>query len=483
MALKIFDASGGTFMGCRNDHADIMAMHPEVTGSCNLVIAKLPDGRTTKFGVDCGMFQEREHEELNDKLPFDPEEIEFCLVTHNHVDHIGRLPFMIKNGFRGKIYTTETTSKLLPLALRDSYKVLRDTSKRRNKKLLYNEEHVAQTEKLIVPCKYDETIFPAPNIKVKFLSNGHLVGAAMILVQISYPDYDDINILFTGDYNNKNIFFDVKKVPEYIREMPITIVQESTYGYMDSSEMEKTFEKNVLHCLDNDGTVVVPVFSLGRAQEILYEVKCMQDSGSLATDIPVYFDGKLAMKYTELYIKDGLDNKPEMRDFLPKNLRYVDKMLRPSVLRSTNKKIIITTSGMGSYGPAQVYIPEYITRKNCLIQFTGYCAEGTLGYRLKTAKQGESVEVGGLVVKKYAQVEYTTEYSAHAKADEMIDFLKQFRNLKLVLVNHGQSEVKKKFAERIYDEVQPKRVGILGEDYFFRVNPYGLQKTLSINFE
>lgn len=470
-------------MGCCKFYADIMAMHPEVTGSCNLVIVKLPDGRTIKFVVDCGMFQEREHEELNDKFPFDPEEIEFCLVTHNHVDHIGRLPYMVKNGFRGKIYTTTTTSKLLPLALRDSYKVLRDTSKRRNKKLLYNEEHVTQTEKRVVPCDFYESIYPHPNIKVTFLINGHLVGAAMILVNICYPDYEDINILFTGDYNNKNIFFDVKKVPEYILDIPLAIVQESTYGYMDSCEMEKTFRKNVLQCLNNYGIVVVPVFSLGRAQEILYEVKCMQDSGRLATDIPVYFDGNLAMKYTDLYLKDGLDNKPEMRSFLPKNLRYVDKILRPSVLRSTSKKIIITTSGMGSYGPAQVYIPEYITRKNCLIQFTGYCAEGTLGHRLKTAKQGDCVEIGGIVAKKYAQVEYTTEYSAHAKADEMIDFLKQFRNLKLVLVNHGQREVKKKFAERIFDEVQPKRVGILGEDYFFRVNPYGLQKTLSINFE
>ena len=105
----------------------------------------------------------------------------------------------------------------------------------------------------------------------------------------------------------------------------------------------------------------------------------MQKEGELNEDIPIYFDGKLAIGYTDLYINDGLDIKPNMRDFLPNNLIYVDKSSRMEVLEDTNKKIILTTSGMGSYGPAQVYIPEYITRSNALIQFTGYTAEGTMG--------------------------------------------------------------------------------------------------------
>ena len=120
-------------------------------------------------------------------------------------------------------------------------------------------------------------------------------------------------------------------------------------------------------------------------------------------------------------------------DFLPKNLTYVDKTNRCEVLASTEPKIILTTSGMGSYGPAQVYIPEYLTRKNSLIHFTGYTTEGTLGARLKEAEIGDTVQIGGMLVKKCAQVEYTTEYSAHGKADEMIAFLQQFHNLKMVL--------------------------------------------------
>lgn len=174
-------------------YADIMAMHPEVTGSCNLVIVKLPDGETIRFVVDCGLFQEKEYEELNETLPFNAESVEFCLVTHNHVDHTGRLPFMVKQGFNKKIYATETTCKLLPLALYDSHKVLNDVAKRKNCKCLYDEKDVCHTIQLLQPCKYNETIEISKNVKVTFLNNGHLIGAAVILVQISYPKYENIN--------------------------------------------------------------------------------------------------------------------------------------------------------------------------------------------------------------------------------------------------------------------------------------------------
>ncbi len=464
-------------------YVDIMAMHEEVTGSCNLVIVKKPDGETVRFVIDCGLFQEVEYDELNSVLPFNADNVDFCLVTHVHVDHIGRLPYMVKSGFYKPIYATETICKLLPLALNDSFKVLSSVSKRKNVKCLYSEEDVTRTLELLEPCKYDETIQVHENIKVTFLNNGHLIGASLILVQISYPGYEDINLLFTGDYNNKNIFFDVNPIPQWILDLPLTVIQESTYGDMNSNEITKCFQDNIKKCLNNGGTVVALVFSLGRAQEILYELRTMQKNGELDLQIPIYFDGKLAIRYTDLYIKDGLDVKDEMREFLPENLTFVDKLTRSAVLADTNKKVILTTSGMGTYGPAQTYIPEYIARKNALIQFTGYTAEGTLGSRLKGTEFGEVVEVGGLIAKKIANVEYTTEYSAHAKADEMIEFLKQFNNLKLVLVNHGKIKTKNIFAERILKEVDTKRVGLLGREYFFRVDPYGLVKTLSTKFE
>lgn len=464
-------------------YVDVMTLHPEVTGSCILCIVKFPNGDLVRFVVDCGLFQEREHEGLNYVLPFNTDNIDFVLVTHNHVDHTGRLPFLVKNGFRNKIFTTCSTKKLLPLALSDACKVLKDVSKRQNQVCLYNESDVDITLDLVEDCDYNITKQITDDIKVTFFNNGHLMGAAVILVQISYPGYDDINLLFTGDYNNKNIFFKVNQIPEWVLELPLTIVQESTYGDKESTEIQKCFRSNIIKCLNNEGTALVLVFSLGRAQECLYELKCMQESEDLDINIPIFLDGNLAIKYTNLYINDGLDIDDSMRDFLPSNLTFVNKENRDKLLSDTDKKIILTTSGMGSYGPAQVYIPEYIRRKKTLIQFTGYTAEGTLGNRLKIANVDDVVTVGGLLVKKQADVEYSTEFSAHAKADEMIEFLNQFKNLKLILVNHGETQTKETFAKRIVEQVKAKAVGILGREYFFRINPYGLVKTLSTKFK
>lgn len=469
-------------------YVDIMAMNQGVTGSCNLVIVRLPnrDYPRIRFTVDCGLFQERGEDNLNDEFPFNPEKLDFCLITHNHVDHVGRLPLLAKKGFRGTIYTTEDTKKLLPLSLWDCHKVLKDVAKRKHKKPTYRSEDVSEAINLVKGCKYGEEIQVHENVFVTFITNGHLIGAALIYVRIVYPGFDDINLLFTGDYKGDNVFLNVQPVPENILKLPITIIQESTYGDMDTSEIHPCFEDNILKCIEDGGTVVAPVFSLGRSQEILYELKCLQDEGKLSTDIPIYFDGKLAVRYTQLFIASGergLTIKEDMKDFFPKNLKFVDKVTRGDVLTSEKCKIILTTSGMGSYGPAQAYISNYIRRRDALIHFTGFTPEGTLGARLKEAQDGDSVEIAGIIAKKRARVEYTTEYSAHAKADEMIEFLQQFSNVKLILVNHGEPDVKELFANRIVQEVNAKDVGILGSRYFFRVNPYGLAKTLSTKFE
>ena len=262
-------------------YVDIMAWNDGVTGSCKLGVIKFPNGKTVRFVLDCGLFQEREFEELNHKLPFRPENIDFTLITHVHVDHIGRLPFMAKKGYFNSIYASEPTCKLLPVALGDSYKVLSSFAKRKNEKCLYTDDDVSIINSLLQPCKYGKTFSPIDNVKVTFLKNGHLIGAAVILVQICYPGCDNINLLFTGDYNNKNIFFNVPKIPKWVIELPITIVQESTYGYMDSTEVRKCFKKNIKKCMDDQGTALVLVFSLGRAQEILYTLRKMQEEGKL----------------------------------------------------------------------------------------------------------------------------------------------------------------------------------------------------------
>ncbi|MFR0823343.1 MAG: MBL fold metallo-hydrolase [Clostridia bacterium] len=464
-------------------YEDIMSIHDGVTGTCLLNSVSFPNGEKLLFAVDCGLFQEREYEYLNETLPFNGRNVDFCLVTHNHVDHTGRLPLMVKAGFSGGIYATETTCKLLPLALEDSFKVLREAAKKKKTRPLYNEMEVEKTLSQLKPCAYQETIKVHEHVKVTFFDNGHLIGAAVILVQISYPGYEDINLLFTGDYRSYNTFYDVRPLPDWVLKLPLTIIQESTYGDRDTDDMQPCFKENIQSCLKDGGTAVTMVFSLGRAQEILYELKTMQKNGTLDKEIPIYFDGKLGIRYTNLFLEDGLDIKPEMKDFLPENLTYVNKETRMSVLKDVNKKIILTTSGMGSDGPAQLYIPEYLKRENALLQFAGYTAEGTLGSRLKNAQMNEKVEIAGQMIVKRARIEYAKEYSGHAKANELIAFLKPIERPKLILINHGRTQVKQIYKQRVIKEVQPKQVEILGRDYFFRVNPYGLEKVLPTKFD
>lgn len=465
---------------------DIQTLNSGVTGSCHLCIVKYPNKETNRFIVDCGLFQgSDEAEDINCSFPFNEENIEFALITHNHIDHIGRLPLLVKNGFSGKIYTTPPTSILLEPALFDSYRVLKDTAKRRHRPNLYSDSDVNQTLKLVTAIPYCQTTNVDEHIKVTFFHNGHLLGAALILVQISYPGEEDINWLFTGDYNSKNMFFDVPSLPKEVQEMPLYIMQEATYGNMNSQEIVPCFEHNILRALAKapNTTVVIPVFSLGRSQEILYYLRKLQDARKLSTEIPIFFDGKLAHRYTSLYLKGNLGIKEEMLDFLPNNLQYVDSGNRASILADRNKKIILTTSGMGSYGPAPQYISTFIKQRNCLIHFTGYTAEGTLGRSLQTATVGDIVKIGGILAEKQAQVEYTSEFSAHTKADEMIAFLQQFKRINMILINHGDAPVKESFAKSVMKQVHSKEVGIANRELFFRVSPYHLIKTMTTKFQ
>lgn len=471
-------------MGCKSRfHVDIMDVHDKVTGSCHLCVVMFPDKTKMKFIVDCGLFQQEEGDGLNKKFPFKADEIEFCIVTHNHVDHTGRLPLLVKNGFRGKIYATETTCNLLPEALNDSLSVLKNRAKTLGNLPIYGEEHVAQAVNLCEPCEYFHTIEINKNIRINFIENAHLPGAAMIEVRIAYPGEENINLLFTGDYNNKSVFQNDVIFPNWILDLPLTVIQESTYGDTNSEDIEPCFDKNLLKAIEQGWTVLAPVFSLGRSQEILYRLKCLQVAGLLDVNIPIYLDGKLAIRYTNMYLKGLVGIREDMHDFLPENFQFVDKTLRNTLLNENNScKIILTSSGMGSYGPARTYIPAFLGRQKMLIHFTGYTAVGTMGRKIKDTPDGEVVSVGGLLVKKKAKVEYTSEFSAHAKADVMIDFLKQFSNLKLVLVNHGDPDVKETFAKRILNEVNAKTVGILNRENVFRIGPWGLEKTIPSKF-
>lgn len=483
--------------------ADIQTIHSKVTGSLHLCIAKFPDNQTVRFVVDCGLFQERvpknpesdspQMENINDILnkgfPFNGATLDFALVTHNHIDHVGRFPLLYKNGFGGKTYMSSPTRALIPHALNDSYKVLREASKRRHIAPLYTDKDVKIALSNMYGMPYLESFSPVPGkVKVTMFKNGHVVGASMILVQIySYECEEIINLLFTGDYNYRNMFFEVPPLPQWLFELPVTIIQESTYGDMNSTDIVECFEDNILRGISQNKSIVIPAFSFGRYQEVLYFLKMLQAKGVLDPNIPISADGKLAAIYTNMFLNDpALEINPDMIDFLPRNVSFISSSeQRHALISDKNSKIVVATSGMGSYGPSHEYICKFISNPNAMIHFAGYVAEGSLGRRLKDAKIGDNVEIGSVKKIKQAEVLYTSQFSAHAKADEIINlFLKKFHKINFLILNHGEPDIMDTFASRILREVDNvKEVGIASRDTFFRINPYRCEKTFRTHFQ
>ena len=456
-------------------YCHMTSLNPEVTGSLHPVTVTYPDGRQTNFIVDCGLYQEKAYNELNHKkFPFKEEKIDFVLVTHNHADHMGRLPYLVSGGFRGNIYATNNTVRLMNLALTDSFRIEKEDAKKQNRQPMYDENDFERTLSQIVPCKFNEVEYVDTNIKVTFFMNGHLLGAALILVQISYPGENDINLLFTGDYKPGNIFFEVEELPEWVRELPLTIVTEATYGYMDTTEVSYHMESDLEKALQEGKTVLITVFAQGRAQEILYMLKDLQRHEKISAEIPIRLDGNLAQEYTKVYKNCDLLTESGKDDFFPENFSFISKENRLGVMQDRRQQILLTTSGMADHGPAQLYLDAWVERRDVLIYIPGYTSPDTLGYKLQHPADGRVI-VNGKEHPMNAQVLTTSEWSSHAKADEIIEFLQQFKHLNLILINHGQTEVKQQFAERAGIAVNAKHVGILGA-HTFKISCYGYVK-------
>lgn len=479
------------------------SLNPEVTGSLHPVTVQYPDGRTTNFIVDSGLYQEKAYNALNHKkFPFKEENVDFALITHNHADHMGRLPYLVAGGFKGPIYASSETVRLMDISLTDSFRIEKEDSKNCNRAPMYDGNDFENTLAQRVSCEFEETVYVDRNIKVTFFMNGHLLGAAIILVQISYPGEKDINLLFTGDYKPQNVFFYVEELPEWVRELPLTIVTESTYGYMDTTDVSYHMEDDLEKAIQDGKTVMITVFAQERAQQIMDMLKKMQNLGKISTDIPIRLDGNLAQEYTRAYKKSKFLIESGKDDFFPENFVFISKENRLEVLENRRQQIVLTTSGMADHGPAKLYLEHWVGRKDVLIYIPGYTSPDTLGYQLqhpiderliKAAYKGvkltpeqklqisESevlnpmVFINGQWLFMRAQVITTSEWSSHAKADEIIAFLQGFKHLNLVLINHGQTEVKQQFAERVGLEVDAKQVGILGE-YTFKISCYGYMK-------
>lgn len=473
-----------------NIYLHLYGRHRGVTGSCFLGSTHFPNKKNVRFLVDCGSFQGVDnlgYLDLNDVIPFDTQKIDFVLITHNHIDHIGLLPLLVNQGYTGPIYMTKPGYGLIDIPINEAWKVhckgkLNPSYERSDVESLFNQ---------ISGVSFNQKVHPKKNVEITFFKNGHLVGASVIEVKFTYDGMDDIRLLFTGDYNYKNLFFDVEKIPIQNRKNPYSLVVcESTYGNMDSTDerCKPILATKISEAIKNGMKVIIPTFAMGRTQEIAYLIKCMQNKELIPESIGIWQVGTSAREITNRFKYNDLGFKPNMRDFLPKNFHFVLSKERHQVceklLDSPNPSIIISPSGMASYGAVKTFITKAISQNDVLIIFPGYCSKDSKGHELINTPKGTEIEYGGYSQIRNCDVAISGEISAHAKRDELLAFLKDMAEPKSILINHGEENDKLEFSNYLKQHFSPEtKVEIFDPDYGYAVNSNGIYEVFPSSFQ
>ena len=453
-----------------------------VSGSNFYVTAVWPDGYKLHFLVDCGQYYGKEVE-LNHSFPYKSSGVDLAFLTHVHIDHCGRVPKLLHDGFVGPIYATKGTALLYPNAIRNSGNIILANAKRQNEKPDFTIVDIENSIQNVVGHQkdYDIEYEYKGRLYFKFIRNCHLFGASSILIRLTDPNksVDDVTLFFSGDYNDRNLFVPLQKVPQDVLNTDISaFFIESTYGDSVTEDIRFRFYEYLGNCIQNVQTTIFMAFSLGRSQDILYLLRKAQDSGWLPASIPIYLDGALTISDTMLVYRnpDVLDIRNDACDFLPANLTFIDKEVRTNILESREKKIIVTSSGMGTFGPAREYISRLIDVPSVCMIFGGYCTEDSIGRSLMNVEYGSEVKIFGQTKTKKASICYLEELSGHARADRLIQYLSNFR-FKSVLVNHGEPTKQESLKKSIIDELHPsKGAYVVSRDYTFRVTSYGVDK-------
>lgn len=398
--------------------ATLSAYQNEVTGSKKLITISRPNSAEQRILIDCGYFQEQKYQHLNYENDLSPEKIDAIVVTHSHLDHIGLLPKLVNNGYNKPIYITNMAKELSSGILKDACKIQQRDAKRlqrrypeyRDKfKVLYSIKDIKSTVELMVGMNYYKTIEILPQTKLTFWENQHLPGAAMVLMQCYCEGFEPINIFDTGDYRLESCFGEVPEMPKWIEDMPKIMIHEATNGCISSTSIKKNFKENIITACKQRKDIILGATAQGRMQEFLYEMKLLQQEGHIPNEYTIYVDGKLGINITSKVRKNLLKNNPEKADFIPNRTKFVSVKTRQAVFKDPNPKIVITTSGMLSEGPAREYIPYFIQRKNAMIQIAVYAAQGTIARTLYEGKNEETITIHGEELVKRAEVRTTRE--------------------------------------------------------------------------
>lgn len=454
-----------------------------VTGSNHLLSAYWPDGLRMHIVVEKGLFF-GEEEKYNFLLPYRAEKVDVAFCTHPHIDHCGGFPFLVHKGFQGPIYTSKGTALLYKNVIENSSNIVIQNYKAMKQQPPFTLDDVERSiENVRNHAKdYDIEYEYKGRLFFTFIPNQHIFGSCSILLRFTdpNPDVQDVVIYFSGDYNDKNLFIPEIPLPEHVsRVRPSVMFTESTYGDSQSKDVNYHFKEDIVNFMNHYDTLLVLASALGRTQDVLFLIKQYQDEGIISDEVEVWVDGPLAISNTLTIHRnpDVFCIKEEAKDFLPKNLHFASKKIRGGVAFQQGKKIIVTGSGMGSFGPARQYIPWLLPFRETCIIFGGFCTKDSLGYDLMTTPQGEAVNIFGDVSIKNALVLYLEELSAHGRSNVQKKHVKKI-NPKSVIINHGELEKEEALKREIESDIHPsKGTYIASRERFYLINCFGVVKS------
>ncbi|MFR8039749.1 MAG: MBL fold metallo-hydrolase RNA specificity domain-containing protein [Anaerovoracaceae bacterium] len=455
-----------------------------VTGSCHLIITE-----NHKVLLDCGQFQGgKAQEALNyEEFPFDPTDIDCMILSHAHIDHCGRIPLLVKRGFKGDIYCTDATADLLDVMLKDSGYIHEKEAEWKNRKNeragrpavepLYTYNDAVDSLKFVRPVLYDQLIELNEEMKIVFNDAGHILGSAITELWVT-ENGNTSKIVFSGDLGvmNRPILRD----PTIIKKADY-VIMETTYGdrvHPSNSMDVKKLMDIIRDTAKRGGTTVIPSFAVGRTQELIYELNKVYDSDSEYRkdfeDIMVYVDSPMATTATEVFKRNAQVFDDEMKEYITKGDNPLDfknlKFTRTSeesiqLNANTKPKVIISASGMCEAGRIRHHLKHNLWNSKASIIFVGYQAEGTLGrYLIDGAKE---VTLFGEKIKVNAHIHNLEGFSGHADKNGLLVWLGGFqKEPKHIFLVHGEQDAKEAFAETIKNKFGYEPVVVRGNSEF-----------------